>query len=381
MAGLSMNKKIVHVITGLNDGGAEGVLARLCLKSNCYTHVVISLMNCGKYGPILEAGGITVHCLNMSRTNLNPVLFLKLLILIRSEKPWAVQTWMYHADLLGGLAAKLVGIKRIFWGVRHSTMEKGKSKFSTILMARVCSLFSNLIPNKIICCAHSALKVHAMIGYKQSKMIVICNGFDFSHFKPDLNLRNKIRRELGYGDEKFLIGCVGRFDPQKGHSDLLEALAELFRLQIEFDCLLIGNGLTSDNTELANIIKSMGIENKVKLLGSRTDIPAIMNAIDLHVLASRYGEAFPNVVAEAMSCGTPCVVTDVGDAIEIVGDRKVTCQPYDPSSLASVIKILRREWSEDTNQWTIRKFDNVKRITQEFSIERMVSEFESCWSN
>src|SRR5690606_1321067 len=111
--------------------------------------------------------------------------FFKLINLIKADRPDVVQTWMYHADLLGGIAARLAGVRRVFWGIRHSILEKGKSKRSTILIARLCGMLSRWIPEKIICCAHKALEVHADIGYDSSKLLVISNGYDLTRFKSD----------------------------------------------------------------------------------------------------------------------------------------------------------------------------------------------------
>src|SRR5690554_617924 len=188
-----MNSRVVHIITGLNDGGAEGVLFRLCLNSTNNRHIVISLMDEGKYGPLLEDAGVSVHCLGMNPGRPSVKRFLKLVSLIRSEEPDAVQTWMYHADLLGGMAAKVAGVKKIFWGIRHSTLEKGKSKRSTILIARICALLSGFLPERIICCAQGAALVHARIGYSSRKLEVVPNGYDFSRFRPGENLRNGLR--------------------------------------------------------------------------------------------------------------------------------------------------------------------------------------------
>lgn len=110
-----MTEKVVHIITGLNDGGAEGVLTRLCLHSEQVQHVVISLMDDGKYGPLLARSGVTVHCLGMNPGKPSIVRLFRLIRLIRAEQPDAVQTWMYHADLLGGISARLAGVRRVFW--------------------------------------------------------------------------------------------------------------------------------------------------------------------------------------------------------------------------------------------------------------------------
>jgi glycosyltransferase involved in cell wall biosynthesis len=373
-----MAKKVVHIITGLNDGGAEGVLTRLCLHSSKVQHVVISLMDEGKYGPLLAQSGVSVHCLGMNPGKPSIVRLFRLIRLIRAEQPDAIQTWMYHADLLGGIAARLAGVRRVFWGIRHSTLEKGKSKRSTIMIARLCSVLSSWVPDKIICCANKARAVHADIGYSAQKLRVIPNGYDLSCFKPDAAAGVRVRTELGLGPDEFIIGNVGRFDPLKDHSNLLQALARVAECKIPFRCLLIGKGLSPDNTGLAKHVTALGLQDSVLLVGQRPDIPAVMNALDLHVLSS-LSEGFPNVLAEAMACGTPCVSTDVGDALEIVGDNAACCPARDPQALADVITKLVREWQQFPSMWGARKVASSQRIAEKFSIDVMVEAYEACW--
>lgn len=373
-----MTKKVVHIITGLNDGGAEGVLTRLCLHSKQAQHVVISLMDEGKYGPLLARSGMTVHCLGMNPGKPSIVRLFRLVRLIRSEQPDVVQTWMYHADLLGGIAARLAGVRHVFWGIRHSTLEKGKSKRSTIMIARLCALLSSWVPDQIICCANKARDVHSDIGYSARKLRVIPNGYDLSRFRPDRAAGAKVRAELGVGPNDFIIGNVGRFDPLKDHSNLLQALARVAECKIPFRCLLIGKGLSPDNVGLVKHIAELGLQGSVLLVGQRSDVPAVMNALDLHVLSS-LSEGFPNVLAEAMACGTPCVSTDVGDALEIVGDQEACCPARDSKALADVIIKLAREWQHSPSAWLARKDACSQRIAEKFSIDVMVEAYEACW--
>lgn len=370
--------KVVHIITGLNDGGAEGVLFRLCLNSTNNRHIVISLMDKGKYGPLLEDAGVSVHCLGMNPGRPSIKRFLKLVSLIRSEEPDAVQTWMYHADLLGGLAAKFAGVRKIVWGIRHSTLEKGKAKKSTIAIARLCAVLSRFVPEKIVCCADKALSVHRDVGYAARKLLVIPNGYDLSKFMVDEQSGSQVRASLGISPETFLLGKVGRYDPFKDHDNLLSALYELQVSGIDFKCLLVGRGLTTENSELIARINELRLTDRVILAGQRTDIPAVMNALDLHVLSSS-SEGFPNVLAEAMACGTPAVSTDVGDAGEIVGDPALLCPPRNPKALSELMLAMHAEWLERPDDWAERRIRCVEHIKTNFSIERMVAAYEQCW--
>ncbi len=370
--------KVMHIITGLDDGGAEAVLFRLISKSQNYSHVVVSLMDEGKYGPVFEAMGIRVFCLGMSPGRLSFSSVWQLRSCIVSESPDVVQTWMYHADFLGGIAARISGIRTIVWGIHHSTLEKGKAKGTTIAIAKVSALLSHVVPEKIVCCAKKSLEVHRDIGYSRNKMIVIPNGYDLSEFMVDDLSASQLRASLGIGSETFLLGKVGRYDPFKDHENLLSALYELKLSGADFKCLLVGRGLTSETPKLVARINELGLTDKVILAGQRTDIPAVMNALDLHVLSSS-SEGFPNVLAEAMACGTPAVSTDVGDAGEIVGDPALLCPPRNPKALSELMLTMRGEWLERPDDWANRRMRCVEHIKNKFSIERMVAAYEQCW--
>lgn len=371
-------KKIMHIITGLGDGGAEGVLTRLCLLSKNLEHEVVSLIDAGKYGEVLAAAGIKVHYLNMNPARPNPFKLIKLISIIRESKPSVVQTWMYHADLLGGIAAKLAGVKRIIWGVRHSTLDKGNAKRSTIYVARLLAKLSYFIPDRIVCCARKALEVHAELGYDKSKLTLIANGYDLEFLRHNSEAGFRIRKELCISKDSFLIGKVGRYDPFKDHSNLLKALSIIKSSGIEFTCILVGNGLTTENKLLSKEISDLGLFDCIQLVGPRADIPAIMNALDLHVLASS-SEAFPNVLAEAMACGVVCVSTDVGDAKEILNEPDFICSPKNPETLSDLIIKAQYLWANDKQIWSEFKQRNVDRIKSQYSIASMVRQYEQCW--
>lgn len=370
--------KVLHVITSLNDGGAEAVLYRLITKNPEHNHRVVSLMDEGKYGPLLEDLGIRVFCLGMNPGKPSVRRFWKLMRLIRSEAPDVVQTWMYHSDLFGGLAAKLTGVKMIFWGIHHSTLEKGKAKRTTIAIAKVSAVLSRIVPEKIVCCAKKSREVHRDIGYSPTKLVVIPNGYDLSKFRVDGQSGSQLRASLGVIPETFLLGTVGRYDPFKDHDNLLSALNELQLSGVDFKCLLVGSGLTTDNPELMARITELGLIDNIILAGQRTDIPAVMNALDLHVLSSS-SEGFPNVLAEAMACGTPAVSTDVGDAGEIVGDPALLCPPRNPKALSELMLAMHAEWLKRPDDWAERRIRCVEHIKSNFSIERMVAAYEKCW--
>lgn len=371
-------KTILHIISGLNNGGAEGVLYRLCKYDSKHQHVVVSMMNEGKYGPLLREAGVVMFCLNMPQGRVTFSGLWHLFKFVRQHKPDVVQTWMYHADLIGGVIARLAGMRNVFWNIRHTTLEPGKSKKSTILIAKLCAYLSGFIPKGIVCCAQEAVRVHSELGYKYSKMIVIGNGYDLDILNPNDDLAIRFKTELNIKTNTALLGMVGRFNPQKDHFGLLTALSMIKDRSSYFKVALIGSDLNSSNSALNDQIKKLGLEANLLLLDQRMDVPAIMNGLDIHVLSSS-SEGFPNVLAESMACGTPCVTTDVGDAAIIVGDTGWVVPPKDPQALANAILEAMEEQQNNPQAWQARKQACRQRIVDDFSIEKMLTRYYQAW--
>lgn len=373
--------KIVHLITGLNNGGAEGVLYRLVTNDKENEHIVISMMDAGKYGPLLMKEGIEVRCLNIEGRRLSLPAIIKLYQLLKKIKPDLIQTWMYHADLIGGLIGRLAGVNRVFWNIRHSTFNINYSKKSTIYIAKICGKLSTLIPEKIICCAETAVKTHGDFGYCLDKFHVIGNGYDLNKFSQNKELGNKIKKELGLDlNEEPILGMVGRYDPQKNHKGLIEALAIVKNKGYNFKLILIGRDLNNKNETLGTQIKKYGLKDHVYLLDQRADIPNILNALDIHILSSAYGEGFPNVVAEAMVCGIPCVATNVGDTKLIINQWGEVVEPNDPLLLAdAIIKMINLR--DNKNQWNDFKNNLSSYARGNFELKIMVEKYNSAWKN
>jgi glycosyltransferase involved in cell wall biosynthesis len=243
---------------------------------------------------------------------------------------------------------------------------------------RAGALLSRLVPSQILSCSEVAREVHIRQGYPQEKMIVVSNGYCCETFVPDSDKRRSTRQQLGLLEEEPVVGMIARYDPQKDHGTLIEALADLGKRGLSFTCLLVGVGMDTANSDLVSLIGQRGLAERVRLLGARRDISAIMNALDVHVLSSEYGEAFPNVVAESMACGTPCVVTDVGDARRIVGTTGWVVAPRDSRGLAGAIETALSARAQDA-AWHERQQTCRARIVEQFSLDRMVEGYQSAW--
>ena len=377
--------RILHVITGLDLGGAEMMLYRVIRGSeggDRSRQEVVSLTERGVIGRRIEQLGVKVHALNMSRLP-NPLKVMRLAELIRAARPDVVQTWMYHADLIGGVAARLAGRARVVWGIHNSTLDATTSHRTTRWTVAVCARLSRIVPDAIVSVSAAARDLHVELGYDPRKFVVIPNGFDVREYRSDPEQRRETRRQLGVEDETVLVGLVARVAPQKDHGNFVRAAGLLGRRRRDVRFVLCGGagvaggeGATPENRELVRLIEQQGLLDRFLLLGPRDDVPRIMNALDIGTLSSSYGEAFPLVIGEAMACGVPCVVSDVGDSRYLVGDTGRVVPPRDPEALAQAWQDLLELGSAGR-----RRLGQAarERVESQFSLSRIMAEYTSLY--
>jgi glycosyltransferase involved in cell wall biosynthesis len=375
--------RIMHVITALNLGGAETMLYRLLqAREATDSHEVVSLIDVGSVGQRISRLGIQPHALRMHRTP-NPLKIVELARLIAKLRPDLVQTWMYHADLVGGLAARLDGSARVVWGIHHSTLDRATSHRMTHLVVSASARLSRLVPDAIVCVSEAARTLHVAKGYDATKFIVIPNGFDLSDFRPDPTLRHEMRLELGLAEDHVLIGMVARVSPQKDHLTFIRAAALLARRHAEARFLLCGGpgvlggmGATQDNPMLCGALREAGLLDRFFLLGQRADVGRVLVGMDIAALSSSFGEAFPLVVGEAMASGVPCVVTDVGDSGFLVGETGRVVPPCSPEALA-------RGWEEllELGPEGRKRLGHAarERIERHFSLSQVAAQYSQLW--
>jgi glycosyltransferase involved in cell wall biosynthesis len=366
--------RIAHVITGLGLGGAETMLFKLlgAMDPAAFQPLVVSLVEPGPMEERIAALGIRVETLSMRRGLPDPGAILRLARLLRLFKPDLVQTWMYHADLVGALAAPLAGRPTLVWNIRQSDLDPRLSRRATRMVARAGALLSHLAPDHIICCSERARTVHRTLGYKDRIISVIPNGFDLNRFRPDRDARAALRTQFGIPSMAPLVGLVARFDPQKDVRTFLEAAALVRAVRQDCHFLLCGLGMDATNTQLRDWIGAARLADAVHLLGPRRDTPEVFAALDLLVSSSAYGEGFPNVIGEAMASGVPCAVTDVGDSALIVGDTGLSVLPRKPDSLAAAICSLLNEGPEGQ---TARGRAARERIAAQYDLRRVAARY------
>lgn len=328
--------RVTHVITGLGAGGAETALYRLVSATRArLDHDVVSLTGPGHFGPRLLAEGVPVTCLNMRPGAPDPLALVRLIRHLRARRPGVVQSWMYHANLLAGLAAVAAGRIPAIWGIRHAELARS-TKSSTRWTSAACAALSGILPAGVVFCADSALRAHAGMGYRARRMVVIPNGFAAESLARDLAAGARIRRELAIDERAVVVGSVSRFHPDKDPDNLLRAARQVAVSEPRAIFLLVGHGLDAANAWLSSRVGELGLRDRVRLLGERKDVPALLSAMDVFVQASRT-EAFPNALGEAMLCGVACVATDCGDSREILGSAGLIVPAENPVALAGGI--------------------------------------------
>lgn len=329
-------KKIIHLITGFGLGGAETMLFRLLTtwaNDPVHNHIVVILRDNLAFD--LDSIGINykIFDLKASKSKIPTLLCLYRYILL--QKPDLIHAWMYHACFISSICFMLR--IPVIWGVHHSLHDLKNESQSLRIIIWISSFIAKLnFVRKVIYVSNISRVHHENIGYPRLKSAVIPNGFDCEYFSPQKTLRDKIRISLDLSSDLFLIGSFGRFHSIKNHRILLSALSYLNDQGFDFCILLAGEGMDKSNLVLCSWIKEFGLNSKVRLLGARRDMSALYNALDLYALSSN-SESFPNVLGEAMSCGIPCVSTDVGDSSLILDNAGWIVPVKDSEKLALAI--------------------------------------------
>jgi glycosyltransferase involved in cell wall biosynthesis len=366
-----VSRKVVHVITELTAGGAEEMLLKLLRagrRAACDVRVV-SLTDVGPVGIAMSALGVPVEALGMRPGRPDPRALARIVALLRRERPDVVQTWMYHSDLLGGVAARIVGIP-VVWGVRHDASRQDKPL--TRATRRACALLSPWVPARVVFNSEAARRSHARDGYAAAKLVVIPNGFDLARFRPDPAARSALRRELGIPETAPVVALPARYHPDKDHATFVAAAARVLGALPAARFLLCGEGIDATNRTLTAQLEGAGLGGATRLLGNRGDVERVLAAADVACLSSRT-ESFPNAIGEAMACGVPCVATDCGDVRAIVGDTGLVVPAGDAAALGEgLLELLRAAPAARAARGAAAR----RRIEETYGLDAVARRFE-----
>ena len=370
----SDKQSIFFLIRSLELGGAERQLALLArgLQERGHRVVVAVFYHGGPYQKELQQAGVRVLSLEKRGRWDIPGFLWRYSRVLKASRPTVLHAYLGMPNILSLLARLFVPGVRIVWGLRASNMDMKRydwlQRLSWWIECRLSGYADLIIVN-----SHAGMAFAEANGFPRVKMQVIANGIDIERFRCDRVAGQAVRRQLGISEDAVVIGLVGRLDPMKGYPVLLQAAAELAGRkdwkQVRFVC--IGSGPASYKQRLYALTALKGLDDRVLWVGARTDLPAVYSRFDIFTSASVFGEGFPNVIGEAMACGLPCVVTDVGDAARIVGDLGVIVPPDDARALADAWqRILSGDFRHDPAQ--IRA-----RIAEQFSVQTLVEKTEA----
>ena len=370
--------KILHIISGLPIGGAEMMLFKLLsvIDRDIFEPVVISLTDYGSLGNNIKKLNIPVYKMEMNAGFPNPFKHWHFIKLIRKINPELIQGWMYHGNLAALLAKwVLPNYVSLLWNIRHTPDDLKKEKRTT---ARVIRLGARLSakPDQIIYNSNVSEQKHELLGYDNKNKSIIPNGFNCEQFKPFDNAKSKLRHSLGLKEDILLIGLVARYHIMKDHVTFLHSAGKLNKIYPEIHFVLVGQGVDKNNHLLIKLIEDLKITENVHLLGKRIDVDEITAGLDIACSSSSWGEGFSNAIGEAMACGVPCVVTDVGDSAWIIGDTGIVIKPRDEKALTKAWVALIELGSEGRARLgrSARQ-----RVIEHFSIDIVVKQYEDLY--
>jgi glycosyltransferase involved in cell wall biosynthesis len=353
--------KILHIISGLENAGTERNLSNIVLMDKENIHIVISLSGPGYFGKILKQNNIKVYSLCI---NYNLKKIYHLYKIIKLENPNLVQTWLIYADMLGGMAARLAGIKKIIWSIRSDGIDFSKEKLKLVPFYFFFILLLFVIPTKIITNL-KLRKLKFLYLFNKKKFHLIYNGFHIPRMK-------KIKK-----NKKFIIGHLGRYHPIKNHKMILSIAEELKKKEFNYLMILGGKKVDKKNSSLMKILKDKNLSDNVKLIGEITKINNFYQNLDC-VISTSFSEGFPNILAESMANGVISLSTDTGEAKKIV---KFSWRIFDNSnSLIKKIIYLNSIKINNYNKWLLIKKDCSNHIKKFFSIEKMIINYNKIWN-
>ncbi len=336
---------------------------------------VVVLENIGKIGPMIKSLGIPVYPIGMKKREFPVRSAIGLYKLIGEIQPDLIQAWTYHSNVATSLISAFYPHIPVVWNIRHTPYNLQDYGKLTYLIIRYGAWLSRQ-PVYTIYNSHFSIQKHRELGYFIERYRVIPNGFDTDNFKPSAPAYEKLRRDLDLPHDSLIIGMVNRYHPMKDHANFLQAASQTHKTCSEVNFVLVGRGVDRSNPELVSQIQNLNLMGKVFLLGERTDIANVTAGFDIASMTSAWGDAFPNVVGEAMSCGVPCVVTDIGDSARIVGDTGIVVPPKNSEALANA-------WRELITLGPMRRkqlgLEARNRIEEYYALPSIVRKYESLY--
>lgn len=339
--GLERDLTVLHFITGLGFGGAQVMLFRYLrgLGAARKQHRVVSLLPPEHFSREIEKLGVRVDSIDLPPGRITLAGLRKMRRIVAETRPDVIHGWMYHGNFAASVANFRLGpASRVIWSVHHSLHDLTAERRNTRILLKLLAPLSRYA-GAITYCAEQSQSQHRDLGFSPKRDCVIPNGTDTGEFAAAPQARGRLNGLAGLPDGRILLGNINRNHPMKDQVSLIKAAAILRDKGHDVHVILIGAG--HQDSAAADMAHTLGLNDRFTHLPARDDIPQIMPALDIFVLSSAWGEAFPLSVGEAMAAEVPAVVTDVGDSGWLVGDAGIVVPPKDPEALAEGIeKIL-----------------------------------------
>jgi glycosyltransferase involved in cell wall biosynthesis len=357
--------KILHLIPSLGSGGAERMLLRIAHNDLKNQHIVVIIKNIDNSSVFYNIDHDNIKLYSLKYTTLiSAYSAIKLYLnYLDIHSPDVIQTWMYHSNLMGGVLARIKGYKNIVWNIRSAEISFRSMKKTTILLVFVEAFLSYFIPKSIVSCSKRAINVHKDMFYSKKKFVYIPNGIQ-DHYILDRKLNT---------NKKPVVGFVARLDAQKNHVNFLKSIEYIDH---SMDFILLGYGVETINLSEYEIGKNVSIT----LLGEVSDVFSLYDSFDFLILPSIYGEAFPNVLMEAMSRGVVCISSNVGDSFSIMslaGYR--VADPFSPISIAKALNGAIEDFELDHSSYQRKSNSSMLRIRSNYRLTDVIAKYNRVW--
>ena len=365
--------RIALCITELDAGGAERCLTELATRidRSRFAPVVYCLApppqrENASCLPALIAAGVEVHCLGGRGVWQFPVVAHRLKRLLLAQKPQIVQTFLFHANVLGRIVTRRAGVKKVVAGIRVAE----RAARWHLWLDRLTRSWVD----RYVCVSQAVADFSAkQMGLPPEKLVVIPNGVELEKYPAQ---QPADLRAFGIATGRRVVVFVGRLEPQKGVRWLIETAPMWLAKLPNCDLLLVGEGPLRASLETA--ARAAGIAARVHFAGWRADVPAILAASDLLVLPSAW-EGMPNVVLEAMASRLPVVASDVEGVRELLGPnaaRQTIRYGHTQTLIDTMVSLML-----DRTSLGSLGIENRRRVEENFGISRMVQAYEDLWES
>jgi len=373
-------KRVLHIITDLNTGGAEMMLYKVLnyLNNKDLESSIIVLMGKSSLSDKFERLGINIEYLYLDKERIpNIQSLIRLYSYTKMLKPEIIHGWMYHSNL-AALFLKIILPKniKIYWNIRQTLYKIEYEKYLSRLVIKISAFFSRYI-NKIIYNSVVSKEQHEKYGFSGMNSVIIYNGFDVNIFKPNKSKGGKLRAQYGIPNNYVIVGHIARFHPMKNHKMVIQLASRILNEHKNVWFILVGNNVDKNNKELVDLIIENKIKSRLLMLGEQNLISDLFSSIDILISLSSWGEGFPNVIGEAMCSGLPIVATDVGESRMIVGEYGSIVEP---NNIIDAVREINEYIDMDRSNRNRLGLKARDFIIKHFSIENIGTEYYQLYS-